>query len=201
MSTRLVIIGSGGHGKDLLSIVEACNKEYQDHQEFEFLGFLDDYERGPHILGGVEKLPELRAEYVIGVNSSSVRAEIDRRCVGVLAATLIHPTAVVGTNIVGDEGVVLAANVVLTTNIIIGRHAHLNVGASVNQGSVIGNYVTLSPGVRVCGDCVISNGAELGAGSTVINLKTVGEFARVGAGACVVNDIPPISIVKGVPAR
>jgi len=47
----------------------------------------------------------------------------------------------------------------------------------------------------------ISKGAWIGAGAIVLPGVTVGEGAVVGAGALVVDDIPPHSLVGGVPAK
>jgi acetyltransferase-like isoleucine patch superfamily enzyme len=48
---------------------------------------------------------------------------------------------------------------------------------------------------------VIRRGAYLGLRSTVLAGVTVGEYAIVGAGALVVDDVPPYTMVVGVPAR
>lgn len=47
----------------------------------------------------------------------------------------------------------------------------------------------------------IGRGAYLGLRSTILAGVTVGEYAIVGAGAVVVEDVPPYTIVAGVPAR
>ncbi|WP_430537405.1 acyltransferase [Blastococcus saxobsidens] len=49
--------------------------------------------------------------------------------------------------------------------------------------------------VRIGGDCLI------GFGATIIGPLTVGSGSIVGAGAVVTKDVPPNSIVAGVPAR
>jgi acetyltransferase-like isoleucine patch superfamily enzyme len=49
--------------------------------------------------------------------------------------------------------------------------------------------------VRIC------RGAYLGAGCTILQGVTVGECAVVAAGAVVRNNVPPYSVVAGVPAR
>ncbi|MBV8562742.1 MAG: acyltransferase [Actinobacteria bacterium] len=47
----------------------------------------------------------------------------------------------------------------------------------------------------------IRRGAYLGLRSTVLAGVTVGEYAIVGAGALVTEDVPPYTMVVGVPAR
>jgi acetyltransferase-like isoleucine patch superfamily enzyme len=48
---------------------------------------------------------------------------------------------------------------------------------------------------------VIRRGAYLGLRSTVLAGVTVGEYAIVGAGSVVTADVPPYTMVVGVPAR
>ena len=47
----------------------------------------------------------------------------------------------------------------------------------------------------------IRRGAYLGLRSTILAGVTVGEFAIVGAGSVVTSDVPPYTMVAGVPAR
>jgi len=47
----------------------------------------------------------------------------------------------------------------------------------------------------------IKNGASVGSSSTILCGVTVGENAIVGAGAVVTKDVPPNTIVAGVPAK
>lgn len=193
-----VIIGAGGHGQDLLSIYKAIPQPC-----YEFIGFLDDTKTGPDIIGKVGDLATIQGiNYIIGINSSSIRRFIDNLISrDIPPIVLIHPSAIVGSNIQIGPGVVLAANTVLTTNVKIGRHTHLNVAATVSQGSIVGDYVTLSPGVHIAGDVNIGHGVSMGAGAVAINLVSVGEDTIVGAGAVIVNDIPPHITVVGVPAK
>jgi len=48
---------------------------------------------------------------------------------------------------------------------------------------------------------VIKRGAWIGAGAIILPNVTIGERAVVGAGAVVTRDVPPYTVVAGVPAR
>ncbi len=48
---------------------------------------------------------------------------------------------------------------------------------------------------------VVKKGASIGSGSTILANVTIGENAIVGAGSVVTKDVPPNTIVAGVPAR
>ena len=57
------------------------------------------------------------------------------------------------------------------------------------------------PFVDVIGSIVIKKDAWLGTGSIILPNVTIGERAIVGAGAVVTKDVPPDTVVAGVPAR
>src|SRR5687767_11518908 len=89
MTERLVIIGAGGFGRELLDVVEAVNLEHASTggDQFDVVGFLDDGEPDPDLLpthgvahlgpvAGLSELPE-DVGYVIGIADTVVRAEVD----------------------------------------------------------------------------------------------------------------------------
>ena len=47
----------------------------------------------------------------------------------------------------------------------------------------------------------VNNGASIGSSSTILCGVTIGENAIVGAGAVVTKDVPPNTVVAGVPAK
>ena len=52
-----------------------------------------------------------------------------------------------------------------------------------------------------CIPTLINKGASIGSSSTILAGITIGERAIIGAGAVVTKDVPPGTIVAGVPAR
>jgi acetyltransferase-like isoleucine patch superfamily enzyme len=112
------------------------------------------------------------------------------------------------------------------TQINVGPGAHLVLGDDVfiNQGADIwaarsiriGDRVMLGPHVTVADDgahdiapdvprrvapVVIESDAWLGRRAIVMPGVTIGRFAVVGAGSVVTGDVPPCTVVAGVPAR
>jgi sugar O-acyltransferase (sialic acid O-acetyltransferase NeuD family) len=204
----LVIIGAGGHGRELLDIVEAING---NEPTWRFLGFLDDGvvrsalvdARATTVLGRTDRLGDLRCAYTLGVGHPGVRQQVDRtaEAAGGRVVTLIHPAANVGAaNRIGP-GCVLAAGATVTTNVTLGRSVHLNVGASVSHDCVVGDYAILAPGARLAGGVTLGAGVDVGIGAVVRPGMTIGEGAVVGAGAAVVANVEAGAVVAGVPAR
>ena len=48
---------------------------------------------------------------------------------------------------------------------------------------------------------LVKKGASIGSGAVIVAGVTIGENAIVGAGAVVTKDVPPDTIVAGVPAK
>ncbi|WP_030482954.1 NeuD/PglB/VioB family sugar acetyltransferase [Nocardioides aequoreus] len=213
MTRPLVVIGAGGFGREVLELVDDVNAATTS-PAWEVVGVLDDGEvdaallsrLGTTHLGPVSVLPTLDAEvrHVIAVGGCSARAAIDARCVGWgrTAATLVHPSAVVGRRSVEvGEGSVLCAYASATTNIRLGRHVHLNPHASVGHDSVLGDHTTVTPQAGIAGAVTLGARVFVGTGAIVGPGLTVGDDVLVGAGAVVVRDVEPGATVAGVPAR
>lgn len=211
--TPLVIVGAGGHGREVHDVVEAVNEEALSSggPRFDFLGFLDDQsvdldlieDRGPY-LGAIDVLDHLQdgVQYVIGIGSGSARRKIDERAGYRQAAVLIHPTAAVGRHRVTlRAGTVICSNCSVTTNITIGRHTHLNLNVTVAHDSVLGDYVTVNPGATISGNVTLEDEVSIGTGASIIQGRTVGQGTIIGAGASVVRDMPAGIVAVGVPAK
>jgi maltose O-acetyltransferase len=65
------------------------------------------------------------------------------------------------------------------------------------------NLSKIEPYVKVVngGKIRIENDAWIGAGVIILPNVTIGEGAVVGAGAVVIKDVPPYTVVAGVPAK
>lgn len=207
----LIIVGAGGHGRELLDLVEAVNAA-GERPRYDVLGFLDDgshadldplARRGVALLGGLDLLDRLDADYLVGAGDAAGRARVDRYASarGRRAATLVHPRASVGGDVKLGPGTVVCALASLTTNVETGRHVVVNVAASVAHDCRLGDYVTLAPGARVAGGVAVGAGVWIGAQANIVARRTIGDSAVVGAGAVVTDDVRAAQVVSGVPAR
>ena len=207
--TSLVIVGAGGFGREVLELVRDINAA---RPTFDLLGFLDDGEVNPHVLervgvpllGRSDRIATLGASFVIAIGSGSARRRIDatvRARHYAAVATLVHPSATLGRDVLVGEGAIVAAGSRITTHVAIGRHAQVNVNCTVGHDVTIEDFATLFPGVHLGGGCVIEEGATLSMGSVILPDVRVGRGAVVGAGAVVVRDVPADTTFVGAVAR
>jgi len=201
----LVIVGAGGHGRELFSTVSAVNAE---SPSWNVLGFVDDdpgdVERvtrlGSTVLGPIGWLEDRHVSVAIGVGTPTIRRAIVARLGRPEEAypPIVHPSASIGPDVAIGPGVLVYEQSVLTTAVRIGSHSHINVGCAVQHDSTVGDFVQLSPAVFINGDCTIGDDVFLGTGAIVTRGCDVGQSARVGAGAVVLRDVPHGRTAVGV---
>jgi len=88
--------------------------------------------------------------------------------------------------------------------IAIGAHSNVQDGAILHGDpglpTVLGEFVTIGHGA-VVHSATIERGCLIGIKAVVLDGVTVGAGSIVGAGALVTKDVPPRSLVVGVPAK
>lgn len=207
--TDVVVVGVGGHGRELLATLQAA--ALAGSERWRIVGMVDDdpahperLERlGVELLGPLDWLRDRPGRYALGIGTAAARLRVSERLSawGCEPLTVVHPGAHVGPDVELGPGVVVYDRCTLTTNVRVGAHSHLNVGCAVQHDSTVGDFVQMSPGVFVNGDCEIGDRTFLGTGAIVTRGCRVGADVTVGAGAVVLADVPDGATVVGVPAR
>lgn len=99
----------------------------------------------------------------------------------------IHPAVPIGKGFFIDHGM----------GVVIGETAEIGDNVTIYHGVTLGGRSLQ----RVKRHPTIGNNVVIGAGATVLGPVVVGEGSRIGAGSVVVKDVPPNSVVVGVPGR
>ena len=90
-----------------------------------------------------------------------------------------------------------ANNVVIGDDVTIGPRVMIITRThSTSQIETHGKTISSIPA-----KVIIKRGAWIGAGAIILPNVTIGEGAVVGAGAVVTKDVPPYTVVAGVPAK
>lgn len=205
-----MILGAGGHAREVLDIFEAKS---EGGAVTEVIGFLVDPGLGAPgtivndrpILGGLDWLDgrATSVDVICGVGAPEARFDLVTRASrhGSRWATAIHPSVVMSRRVEIGVGVVIGAGAILTDQIHVGDHVHVNLGCTVSHDADLQDFVTVSPGVHISGNVLVGIGAYLGTGASIIERRQIGEWSIVGAGAVVANDVPENSTVVGVPGK
>ena len=207
---RVVIIGAGAHGREVLEILR---QQAQIQSDLLPLGYIDDDKNlkgqtldGLPILGAwdwFDCVDRREVAVICASGFSEVRKHMSERAtaIGLRFLKAISPAASVSQNAVIGEGVVIYPNGMAARGTLIGAHSLINMGAIVSHDTKLGPYSTLNPGVNLAGNISIGEGCYLGIGCSVIQGVSIGPWTTVGAGAAVILDLPANVTAVGVPAR
>lgn len=207
----LVCIGGGEHAR---VVIEAALSR---PDRFTVLGFLDGKPCAPTLqrfgvprLGNEEHGLRLLAEaappgFVLGVGAiggSGPREDVLRRYFEANARfhAVVHARAYVAPSAQVDEGVFVAAGVIVNTGAHLGMHAVVNMGALIGHDVSLGPFSQVGPGAVLGGGVVLESHAYVGLGAKIRDHVRIGEGAVVGMGAVVTRSVAAGQVVVGVPA-
>jgi len=203
----IAIIGAGGHGRVVASILEAAN--------IKVAGFIDSGVKGdlPHpLLGSDNDIPQLMKDgvidrFVIGLGSvkggASLRSTLFDKMIaaGLSPIVAIHPLAVLSPGVKLGAGTVVMAGAIINITTSIGKNCIINTGAIIDHDGHIADHVHIGPGVTLSGHVTVGDNTLIGVGSTIRQSITVGKDVTLGAGAVVVSDIANGATAFGNPAK
>lgn len=205
---EIIIIGAGGMGREMYNIVKAC---IDGKNGLTVKGFIDD---NLHALDGFKNYPILLStikDYKPGVDDyfvCSIGDVATKRMIvnemelrGAKFITLIHPLAVVHTNVEIGEGTIVDKFAVIGADSKIGKHCLIQIDTVVGHDVTIGDYT------RIDCHCTLVGGVGIGSAvcvhtSSVINHKvTIGDGAMIGAMSFVIRKVKAGTAVQGNPAK
>ena len=190
MSKPLIIIGSGGHASVLVDAIFLLKRKIIGATTIN-----DAKKKFPvEIIGNddvLEKYFPAEIELVNGLGqlpNSNLREKIFRtyKSMNYNFMTLIHPGAIIATNVKLSEGVQIMAGAVIQSGVIIGSNSIINTKVSIDHDSTIGKNCHIAPGVTICGNVNIEDNSFIGAGSTIIQNLHIPESSIIPAGTVLI---------------
>lgn len=119
---------------------------------------------------------------------------------GVEVAGLIHPAAYVSPLADIGPGVFIGAQATVAAFVTIEEHAFINRAASVGHDCRLGAFCDIGPGACLGSGIRVGRSAAVGIGAVVKEGLTLGDGCFVAGAAMVLADVPPGTLVAGVPA-
>lgn len=181
---RLLLYGSKEFSSTVAQLARHCGHEVA--------GIIDDYNHGPHILGGLEDIKcsyppsEYGVSMAIGYSSLLGRwAAWERvRAAGYQSPALIHPCAYVADTAQIGEGAMVMTGAIVDVHVVIGDLAVLWPAACINHNTEIGINTFISPGATLCGAAKIGSHCFIGAGAVIVDHCNIPDSSFIKMNSC-----------------
>lgn len=205
---QLLIIGARGWGREVYDIAKAC---IEAGANFTVKGFLDDkadaldgYSNYPPIISPVESYQIQPDDVFIcalgDVNYKKEYADIILNKGGEFIS-VIHPTAVIGTNAKIGKGCVVGAFANLSNDTVIGDFVTMSIRSGMGHDSTIGNYTHIGGNCSISGFVIIEESVTIHPGCVIVPHRKIGKNAVIGTGSVVLSNVKAGVTVFGNPAK
>lgn len=204
---KVIIIGSGGHAKVVIDILEKLNI-------YDIIGFIDDFKAQGTSIYGYEVLGDetyIQANHsfiyggIVAIGDNWVRSKVVSHILSIHPQfnfiRAIHPSATVARGVTVGDGTVIMAGAVINSDTVIGEHCILNTKSSVDHDCAIRDFVTIAPNATTGGNVKIGDFSTVSLGANIIHSREIGIHTIIGAGSNVLSDIGSYAVAYGTPAR
>ena len=148
---KILVIGNSNYTKVVINLIE-------DEGEFEIFGVIDCFNIGNKFLnydvvGTKKDIPRLLDENdiyggVLAIDNNWMRKEIYKRVQSICGEfnfiTIIHPSAIIGKNVIIGRGSLVMAGVVINSDSQIGEFCLLKMQSSLGHEGIMRNFSSLS---------------------------------------------------------
>jgi len=192
----VIILGSGRHAKVLIELIRKSGRK--------IIGVTDPEKvigedcLGVKVLGPDSKVFEYlpsKLDLVNGVaefSKKGLRIKITKmmKARGYFFTPVIHPSALIASNVSLSEGVQIMAGAIIQSGAEIKSSTIINTGAIVDHNCIINENCHIAPGVILNGSVTIGANTHIGTGTSVIQDIEIGQNCVIAAGSVIFKDIP-----------
>jgi sugar O-acyltransferase (sialic acid O-acetyltransferase NeuD family) len=203
----IIIIGSGGHSRSVISIIKAAKKWRKiSIIDTQYSGNIEKILSFP-VVGGMEFLDTVNistTDIFIAIGDNILRRDMINLIIkkGFTIPNLVHSDSTLDQDIELGYGNFIGAAANLGPNVKIGNGNIINTLVNIDHETKIGNYNQLAPSSVVCGRSTIGSLVFLGANATIIDGLKVSDKTIIGAGAVVISNIENSGMTfVGIPAK
>ena len=198
----IVIIGAGGHARDVKFLIEEINRA---KPTYEFLGYIvsdlnavTERDSVAEIIGDERWFERHHSptNVAIGIGTPMARVAAGRRLAEkhpkLKFPALLHPHLIYDRATCRFErGVQVCASCILTVNVTLKEFAMVNLACTIGHETVIGAGSVIYPNSSLSGGVTIGESVLIGTGGKVLPYLKIGDGATIGAGVVVSRDVPP----------
>lgn len=204
---RIFIVGAGGFGREVLHWARKAWPQ-DAHRIAGFLSHdprrLDRHSCELDIVGDPATFRfETDDSCLLAIGIPSVRRMVAESVLsrGGRFLTLIHPAAIVAPTASIGEGSIVCPYAIVSDCCRLGRFVLMNYHSSLGHDAAAGDFAVLSPYATLGGGASLDADVFLALHASVGPGNTVREGSYISANCAVLNDVPPRSLVFGVPGR
>ena len=178
---KIAIIGSGGHAKSCIQVIETL-------KNIEIIGLVD---KNPQkkinnykVISNdenIQKIKKITKNLVLGIgsindNSKRIKLFNKYKKLGFNFPTIISKHSKIG------EGSLVFNNVFINAGSIIGKNCIINNNSLIEHDVRIDNHCHISTSVTINGNCEIQEGSFIGSGSIILNSLKIkkNSFIKIG---------------------
>jgi sugar O-acyltransferase (sialic acid O-acetyltransferase NeuD family) len=206
---NIVVIGSAGHAKVVIDVIEKEGK-------YKLVGLVDSFKQGLEriygfgLMGTEDVLQPLVANGTISGGIIAIGDNWKRHLMAEKIKALVpdfefisavHPSAEIARGVKIGDGTVVMAGAVVNSDSRIGDFCILNTNASLDHDSVMEDFSSLAPNATTGGNVMIGEFSAISLGANIVHGHGIGKHTVIGAGALVLDDIPEYCIAYGTPAK
>jgi sugar O-acyltransferase (sialic acid O-acetyltransferase NeuD family) len=205
---NLLIIGARGFGRDIYYLATQCNGYQRDYK---IKGFLDDKKDALESFNSYPPIIDSVESYIIKDDDVFICAlgdvQFKKKYITIILnkggefINLVHPLAIVSTNVTFGKGCVVCACASIGADTNIGDFTLIQNGAIVGHDVTIGNWSRLDCYVVVVGGVKIGREVSIHTASIINHNVTVNNNSCVGAGSFVIRNVKEGTTVFGNPAK
>jgi sugar O-acyltransferase (sialic acid O-acetyltransferase NeuD family) len=206
---KLIIVGSSGHAKVVIDIVEKEDK-------YEIIGLIDDNRKlgentmGYPIIGNIADLQnilKLNPEYklFIAIGDNWNRCKIFEHITSLVPhanfISTVHPSAEIGKEVSIGYGTVIMAGAVINSCTSIGNFTIVYTNSSLDHDNILGDFASLAPNSATGGNVSIGSFSAIGIGASIKHGIKLGSNCVLGGGSVLLQQCGDNQLLYGVPAK
>ena len=206
---NIVLFGGGTHVRYCIDIIQKENR-------YKIVGITDPFAEigkeilGYRIIGRQEELNKLIPQYdidagLITIGDNWIRKTVKDIIVNIVPGfefvSAIHPSTIVGSNVVIGKGTVIMAGCIINPGARIDDFCFIATGAILEHDSIMEEFSSLSAGSVTGGRVKIGKYSAVTLGVVLFDRIEIGEHTVIGSGSLVTKDLPAKVLAYGSPAK
>ncbi|MGR7813243.1 NeuD/PglB/VioB family sugar acetyltransferase [Lacinutrix undariae] len=206
---KIVLIGGGTQLSYSVDIIEKQNIHT-------IVGIIDSEKKigkkidGYEVIGRQEDISTLIEKYkfegcliTIGDNYTRklIYEEVSEKAPNLNWPNAIHPSVIIGKNVMMGMGILMMAGVIVNTNAKLGDFTNFFTRCNIEHDCVINDYASISAGVVLGGKVIVGKLSAVTLNATVFDRLTIGENVVVGAASLITKNIPDNVLIYGNPGK